>query len=55
VCLTSDAVMVAAGLFFKTLVTVYGKTRRRIPKDHNLHSLGLDNLKSLILCFFNFV
>jgi len=50
--LTSDAVMVAAGLFFKTLVTVYGNTRRRIPKDHNPRSLGLGNLKSLILFFF---
>jgi hypothetical protein len=43
--------MVAAGLFFKTLVTIYGNTRRRIPKDHNLQSLGLDNLKFLIFIF----
>jgi hypothetical protein len=43
--------MVGGELFFKTLVTIHGNTRRRIPKDHNLHSLGLDNLKFLIFIF----
>jgi hypothetical protein len=43
--------MVAGELFFEMSFAIYGNTRRQIPDNHNLHSVSLDNLKSLTLVF----